>query len=111
MSTLEQLDVMAELLTRELDELRHIRAALDVPLTESRSSCTVKTSTRGQDLEVKSYADGLLAKAVNEALGEYARGMRELQALQASQWQQTVDALAERETAVGSAYWKSEAST
>jgi hypothetical protein len=108
-STLEQLDVMAELLTRELDELRHIRAALDVPQpTESRSSCTVKTSTRGQDLEVKSYADGLLAKAVNEALGEYARGMRELQALQASQWQQTVDALSERETAVGSAYWKTE---
>ncbi len=54
---------------------------------ESRSSATIKTSARGLDLEVKSYADGLLPDAVGDALAQYARGMRELGELQARQWQ------------------------
>jgi hypothetical protein len=85
---------IAQLQTEQLAALQHIRKSLDQP-TESRSSCTVKTSTRGHDLEVKSYADGLLAPAVNEALREYARGMRELIALQANQWEQTAEMVAE----------------
>jgi hypothetical protein len=42
----------------------------------------------------RGYADGLLASAVNEALREYSRGMRELIALQANGWEQTVEMVA-----------------
>jgi len=57
---------------------------------ESRSSATIKTSARGVDLEVKSYADGLLPDAIGDAVAGYARGQRELAALQVNQWQETV---------------------
>lgn len=60
---------------------------------ESRSSASVKASTRGHDLEVKSYGDGLLDDAITDAIRGYARGMRELAALQKSQWVETLDAL------------------
>jgi hypothetical protein len=83
---------IAQLLTEQLAALQHIRNSLDQP-TESRSSCSVKTSTRGTDLDLKSYADGLLPRAVNEAISEYARGRRMLDELQTNQWIQTLEAV------------------
>lgn len=91
--THEVLVNIAQLQTEQLATMQHIRKSLDQPM-ESRSSCTVKTSTRGHDLEVKSYADGLLANAVDDALRQYARGMRELLTLQANGWEQTVEMVA-----------------
>lgn len=93
--THEVLVNIAQLQTEQLAALQHIRHSLDQP-TESRSSCTVKTSTRGQDLECKSYADGLLPRAVNEAISEFARGQRLLAELQANQWQETAEIVANR---------------
>lgn len=60
---------------------------------ESRSSASIKASTRGHDIEVKSYADGLLDDAITDAIHGYARGQRELAALQARQWVETVESL------------------
>jgi hypothetical protein len=76
-----------------LAEVRHIRAQAG----ERISSATVKTSTRGTDLECKSYADGQLGEALDEALAQYARGMRQLEALQMNGWKATVEATAERQ--------------
>src|SRR6266536_3202571 len=61
---------------------------------EVRSSATVKSSTRGTDLECKSYDDGHLAAAMDDAISQYGRGMVELQRLQANGWQTEVDRLA-----------------
>lgn len=85
---------IADLLTRSLAQLEHIRHLLEQP-TEARSSAEVKTSPRGHDLAVKSYADGFLQKATEDAVSEYAIGMRILADLAKNQWEQTVDALAE----------------
>ena len=82
----------ANTLIELLGEVQHIRHNLG-NASDSRSSATVKSSTRGVDLETKSYADGLLPSALDEALREYARGMRELQRLQANQWQETLTAM------------------
>jgi len=71
-----------------LVELRSLSARASAG--ESRSSATIKTSARGVDLEVKSYADGLLPDAIGDAVAGYARGQRELAALQARQWQDAV---------------------
>jgi hypothetical protein len=87
---------IAQLLTEQLATMQHIRQSLDQP-TESRSSCTVKTSTRGHDLEVKSYNDGLLAGAVNDALENYCRGMRELTEVQKNGWERTAAMVANGE--------------
>lgn len=58
---------------------------------EARSSASVKDSTRGYDLDVKSYDDGHLAGALDEAIREYARGKRLLRELHANDWQDTVE--------------------
>lgn len=76
-------DVLAEL------RLANARAGAG----EHHSSATIKTSARGVDLEVHSYADGLLSDAVGDALAQYARGMRELAALQARNWQLTAESV------------------
>jgi len=79
---------VAQLLEEMLAELKALTAR--AAAGESRSSATIKTSARGVDLEVKSYADGLLPDAIGDALAGYARGQRELVELQARQWQATV---------------------
>lgn len=79
------------LLEAILDELKQLTAWASAG--ESRSSATVKTSTRGVDLDVKSYADGLLNDAITDAIHGYARGMRELAELQSRQWVETAEAL------------------
>jgi len=71
-----------------LVELRALTARASAG--ESRSSATITTSARGVDLSVKSYADGLLPDAIGDAVAGYARGQRELAALQARQWQDAV---------------------
>ncbi len=78
-------------LERMLEELKGINARASAG--ESRSSASVKTSTRGVDLDVKSYADGLLDDAITDAVHGYARGIRELAELQSRQWVETVEAL------------------
>jgi hypothetical protein len=77
---------LAQLAEESLAVQRHTLAALGAS-SESRSSATVKTSARTVDLECKSYDDGHLVPALDEAIAEYARGMRELAALQARNWQ------------------------
>jgi hypothetical protein len=48
-----------------------------------RSSCEIKTSTRGADITVKAYAGSPLQPAVDEAIAEYQRAVREMEAWQA----------------------------
>ena len=73
-------------------ELRRLNDKIAIE-GEVRSSATVKSSTRGTDLECKSYDEGHLAPAVDEAITQYARGMLELQRLQQNNWQAEVDRL------------------
>lgn len=77
-----------QVLVDMLVELRALTARASAG--ESRSSATITTSARGVDLSVKSYADGLLPDAIGDAVAGYARGQRELAALQARQWQDAV---------------------
>jgi hypothetical protein len=84
---------LCQLAEEQLAVSRHLLAAASTP-KESRSSATVKTSARGYDLEVKSYADGVLPTAVDEAVAEYARAQCKLAALQLANWAATVDAVA-----------------
>jgi len=87
------LAALAQLAEEQLAELKHLVAR--VSAGESRSSASVKDSTRGYDLEVKSYADGLLDDAVDDAIEGYRRGKLKLAELQANQWRDTVAGLAE----------------
>lgn len=83
-----------------LAALEHIRTAVRES-SDSRSSASVKDSARGYDLEVKSYADGLLPTALDDAMREYARGKHELKALAENGWAESVkQAKADRETEV-----------
>jgi hypothetical protein len=93
-NTHEILASLCQLAEEQLAELRHANARAAGP-GESRSSACVKTSTRGVDLEVKSYADGLLPDAIDDAIEGYRRGQLKLAELQANQWRDTVDGLAE----------------
>lgn len=104
-SLIRDLENPPELTTAEEEEistenlLQQILATLERmeqrPATsaDSRSSVVVKTSTRGHDVEVKSYGDGMEDQAANAALATYARTMRDLTALAADGFKATVDAL------------------
>lgn len=45
-----------------------------------RSSCELKTSVRGVDIQVKAYVGSPLHPAVDEAIGEYFRAFDRIQA-------------------------------
>lgn len=81
---------IAQLLEEQLAEIKHLRAAVGAA-AESRSSASVKTSARGYDCDIKSYADGLLDTAIDEAVAGYARAQIELAALQANGWRETAN--------------------
>jgi hypothetical protein len=55
-----------------------------------RSSCEIKTSTRGADLTVKVYAGSPVQPACDEAFVEYGRLMRLLREAQDNNWADTV---------------------
>lgn len=85
---------IANMLGRQIALLEHISGKLATnSSSDSRSSATVKTSARGYDLEVHDYDDGHLSGALDGAIAQYARGLRELAALQANQWAEAVEAV------------------
>jgi hypothetical protein len=47
---------------------------------EQRSSCEIKTSTRGTDITVKAYVGSPVEVAVTDALAEYKRAFVEMEA-------------------------------
>jgi hypothetical protein len=62
-----------------------------------RSSCEIKTSTRGTDLTVKVYAGSPVQQACDEAFAEYGRLMRLLREAQDTNWSDTLALVAARQ--------------
>lgn len=66
------------LLARILEQLELLNARLSTG--EARSSVEVRTSTRGTDVAVKHYAGSPLGEVGDEAIDEYVRLFREVEA-------------------------------
>jgi hypothetical protein len=82
---------IAQLLTEQLAELRHIRAALAA--SGSVSSVQLEQGAKEVRVTVKSYADSDVESAGTAALEEFGRLFRLVAQRQMAGWAETVDVL------------------